>query len=90
MTDPDSDTASDDAPTGAHMTLEPDALHEHEAELAVDCPQCGATVSLQHIVEAGTCSGYLANDEMNAESGPESPKDTGCGAKLSLELVWES
>jgi len=27
---------------------------------------------------------------MNAESGPESPKDTGCGAELSLELVWES
>ena len=85
MTEPDSDTASDDAPTGARMVLEPDALYEHEAELAVNCPQCGATVSLQHIVEAGTCSGYLAD----AESGPESPKDTGCDAKLSLELVWE-
>ncbi|WP_459190728.1 hypothetical protein [Halosimplex sp. J119] len=84
------DTDSDDAPAGARMMLEPDSIHEQEGDLAIDCPQCGATVSIQHIVEEGYCPGYLEDDEMNAESGGETPQEGGCGAQLSLELVWEA
>ncbi|WP_436928009.1 hypothetical protein [Halosimplex amylolyticum] len=89
MTDPDTSADSDDAPAGARMMLEPDAVHEQEEGLAVDCPQCGATVGIQHIIEEGYCPGYVDDDEMNAESD-ETPREGGCGAKLSLELVWES
>lgn len=89
MPDTDSGTDSDDAPAGARMTLEPDSLHERGDELAVDCPQCGATVSLRRIIEDGRCPGYVEDDEMNAQ-GDERLQDTDCTAKLSLELVWES
>jgi hypothetical protein len=89
MTDADSGSA-DDAPTGARMTLEPDSIHEREDGIALDCPQCGATVTVMRVIETGRCPNYVAEDEVEVaadagqvQDGPE------CTAELSLELVWE-
>lgn len=85
MADPESDTDSSEA---ARMELEPDAFHEEGEQLSVDCPQCGATVSIMHIAEEGRCPGYV--DEEQKEGEGEVPRDDGCGANLSFELVWEA
>lgn len=71
---------------GSRMRLEPDAVHEADDGVYLDCPQCGATVSVVRIVTTGRCSGHL-DDLAHAED------DTGreeCNAKLSLELLWEA
>lgn len=90
MSEHDSSADGDDAVSGARMTLGPDAIHEQPGELALDCPACGATATIQQIVEEGHCPNYLEDDEMNAESGPESTQGGSCTAELALELVWES
>lgn len=76
---------------GARMVLEPKAIHEGDEnnDVSVDCPQCGATVSIMQIVEEGRCTGQLDPDVAEAE-GNEEQLETGCNAKLSLELVWEA
>jgi len=72
------------------MMLEPDAIHEGDGGPSIDCPQCGATVSLVDIVEAGRCTGRLDDEDAEVEADDEKLADDGCGAKLSLELVWEA
>ena len=78
-----------DASDAARMVLEPDAVHEENGEPSIDCPQCGATVTLTRIIEEGRCTGYLDADvaEVEAEEGEELQE--GCNAELSLELVWK-
>lgn len=83
----DSDSA--DAPTGARMQLGPDAVHEGDSGPSLDCPQCGATVTLVQIIEEGRCPGYLDEDDAEVEGDDEQPVQGGCNAELSLELVWE-
>lgn len=80
---------SADAPSGARMQLGPDTVHEDESGPSLDCPQCGATVSLLQIIEEGHCPGTLEADDAEVETDDEQPVQGGCGAKLSLELVWE-
>lgn len=82
MADSKPDIDRDEA---ARMVLEPDAFHEEDG-LSIDCPQCGATVSVMHVVKEGQCSGYVDADEKEGEG--ESPREGGCGATLSFELVW--
>lgn len=69
----------------ARMELTPDAFHEGDDGVYLDCPECGSPAYVMEIVETGRCTGYLGEDvdEENAE-------DVGgfCTAKLSLELVW--
>lgn len=84
MVDPESDV---DREAAARMALEPDALHEEDG-LSIDCPQCGATVNVPHVVEEGQCGGYVGEDEKEGDG--EFPQGGGCGAKLSLELVWSA
>jgi hypothetical protein len=67
------------------MTLEADAFHEAE-DLSIDCPRCGATVSVMHVAETGRCDGTVEAEEIVGDS--EEPTDGGCDAALSLELVW--
>ncbi|WP_206425124.1 hypothetical protein [Halosimplex salinum] len=88
MSEHDSGADSDDAPSGARMMLDPDTIHERPGELALDCPACGSTASIQQIVEEGHCSGYVEDDEMDAQGGDQ-VRSGGCTAELSLELVWE-
>ena len=69
------------------MMLEPDAIHERDDGLYVDCPNCGSTVSLVQIINQGRCPGQL--EEEMTEAQDETRLQEGCGAELSLELVWE-
>lgn len=92
MADPDSSEAHSDSakrPAGARMQLGPDAVHEGENEPQIDCPQCGSTVSLVHIIEEGRCPGTLGPEDAEVEDEVEQPQYGECNAKLSLELVWE-
>lgn len=84
------ESVGDDVTTGARMMLEPKTVHETDEGPAVDCPQCGATGSLARIIEEGQCTGYAGGDEMEVESDGEQLRESGCGADLSLELVWEA
>lgn len=84
------DESEPDPASGARMELEPDAIHEGTGELAVDCPQCGATVSVLHIVEDGHCPGYVDSEATEVEGDDERLDNGGCGATLSLELVWDA
>lgn len=70
------------------MELTPDTVHEGDPdeELSVDCPACGTTVPLSQIVYEGHCSGTLEGETTEAQSQDEDLG--GCGADLSLELVW--
>lgn len=69
----------------ARMELEPDAWHDGEEGVYVDCPECGSPAYVADINREGRCTGYLREnvEEENAE-------DVGnfCTAKLSFELVW--
>ncbi|SFS09675.1 hypothetical protein SAMN05216559_3560 [Halomicrobium zhouii] len=80
--------SSPDESDAARMMLEPDAIHEGNGGPSIDCPQCGATNTLVSIVEEGRCTGVLDDDAAEVESEDEQLQQGGCGAKLSLELVW--
>lgn len=82
----ESEPTSDD--DGARMVLEPDALHESEEALWIECPSCGSPATIDQIVEHGRCSNYL--DAEVSESGGQQLQDVECDAKFSLELVWEA
>lgn len=72
---------------GARMQLEPDAVHESDNRIFLDCPQCGSNVSIVQVVSEGQCTGQL--DGKMAETEDDTELQEGCNAKLSLELVWE-
>lgn len=80
-------SGDDDAtpPGAAQMELGPDAFHEGEAGIYVDCPSCGSPAYLTDVAEVGRCTGYLGEDVDEEEA-----EDVGgfCQAKLSLELNW--
>lgn len=78
-----------DESDAARMMLEPDAVHEENGEPSLDCPSCGATNTLTQIIEEGRCTGVLDDDIAEVESTDEQLQE-GCGAELSLELVWEA
>ena len=82
--------SSPDESDAARMMLEPDAVHEEDEGPSIDCPQCGATITIVSIIEEGRCTGRLDGDMAEAESGDEQLQEGGCGAELSLELVWEA
>jgi len=82
--------SSPDESDAARMVLEPDAVHEEDGGPSIDCPQCGATNTLVSIIEEGRCTGVLDDDMAESESEDEQLQDGGCGAELSLELVWEA
>lgn len=88
MPNPASDRT--ESSTQARMVIEPDALHEGEDELFLDCPQCGSTTSITQILNKGRCSGYLDSDAAEAKTEDKQLLDPICTANLSLELVWES
>lgn len=69
----------------ARMELDPDAWHEGDEGVYVDCPECGSPAYLTDIIADGRCTGYRGED-VDAESA----EDVGefCTAKLSLELAW--
>lgn len=85
----DSESGDTTVPAGARMQLEPDAIHEKSEGLALDCPQCGATNRIMSIIANKRCSGYLEEGEAEVESDDVPLQKEGCGAELSLELVWE-
>lgn len=77
-----------DRPDGSRMMLEPDALHETDEGVFLDCPQCGANVSITRVITEGTCTGEY--DNQSAETEDDTELQGGCNANLSLELVWEA
>lgn len=81
---------SDDESGAARMMLEPDAVHEGEDELYLDCPSCGSPAPIELVVEEGHCLGYIDGDVAESERvGEHEPvRDVDCTADLSLELVW--
>jgi len=81
MSDPDE---SGDA---ARMLLEPKVVHEEGGEPSIDCPACGATVTLTQVIEEGHCTGHLEGERTELEND-EQLQESGCSADLSLELVW--
>ncbi|WP_436930872.1 hypothetical protein [Halosimplex halobium] len=85
----DSETASDDAPSGARMTLGPDAILKDRDGIALDCPACGTTVTVMQVIEDGHCPNYLDEDDVEVEENAGEVQGSGCTAELSLELVWE-
>lgn len=72
---------------GTRMMLEPKAIHETNEGIFLDCPQCGANVSITRVITDGTCTGQL--DNQIAETEDDTELQEGCNANLSLELVWE-
>jgi len=84
------ESSTADAGTEARMELDPDTLHEGDSGYALDCPECGATVTLPQIIEEGRCTGSLDADTTEVEGDGEELKEPACTAVLSLELVWES
>ncbi|WP_221621661.1 hypothetical protein [Halocatena pleomorpha] len=86
----DTSPENEKTPTKARMIIEPDALHEGEDELFLDCPQCGSTTTISRILNKGRCSGYLDAKEAESTTEDEQLLDPICTAKLSLELVWTS
>lgn len=81
----DSSTGEGD---GARMMLEPNTVHDEGGEPAIDCPQCGSTVSLTQVIQEGRCTGQPGGEASESEDG-EQLQEGGCTAELSLELVWE-
>lgn len=73
---------------GARMELEPDAVHETESGVFLDCPKCGSNISIVQVVSEGRCTGNL--DDEVAETEDDTTLQEGCNAELSLELIWES
>lgn len=82
--------SSPDESDAARMVLEPDAVHEEGGGPSIDCPQCGATNTLVDIIEEGRCTGRLDDDVAEVEAEDEQLQEGGCGAELSLELVWKA
>ena len=82
--------SSPDESDAARMMLEPDTIHEEGGGPSIDCPSCGATVTLVDIIEEGYCTGQLDDDVAEVEAEDEQLQERGCGAELSLELVWEA
>lgn len=84
----DSASAEDDAPSGARMTLGPDAILKNEEGVALDCPACGTTVTVMQVIEDGHCPNCLDEDdvEVDENAGQRGPE---CTADLTLELVWQ-
>lgn len=72
---------------GARMKLEPNAIHETDSGIYLDCPQCGSNVSVAQVVQEGRCTGALEDDMAETE---DETRLQDCTAKLSLELVWEA
>lgn len=72
------------------MVIEPDALHEGEDEIFLDCPQCGSTTTITQILTEGRCSGYLDSEAAESKTEDKQLLDPICTAELSLELVWKS
>lgn len=58
----DSSSNRRESSTDARMVIEPDALHEGEDELFLDCLQCGSTTTITQILNKGRCSGYLDSE----------------------------
>lgn len=88
---PQADADDADDAEGARMELTPDTIHEGDTddELSIDCPACGTTVPLSTIIYEGRCTGTLEGEVNEAESRDEE-LEGGCGAELSLELVWQA
>lgn len=79
-------TDTDESDAGAvRMELEPDAIHEGEEGLYVDCPECGSPAIVTDVVRGGRCTGY--RDEAVEDREAEDVGDF-CTAKLALELSW--
>lgn len=74
----------------ARIELEPDAVHEGDGEVFLDCPQCGSSVSLTQIIEEGHCSGRLDADVAEVQEEDTQLQDSACTANLALELVWHA
>lgn len=90
-----SDSADDS--DAARMELTPDTIHEEgEQGPYLDCPSCGSSAPLELVIEEGHCTGTVEGDIAESEDTSETvqegadPESGGCGAKLSLELVWEA
>lgn len=81
----DNSTVEADA---ARMELTPDGLQESREGYLIDCPECGSTVSLHRIVEAGRGTGQLDSHHTGTTTGDGQTKRPGCTAELSLELAW--
>lgn len=77
----------EDEQHGSRMRLEPDAIHQGDGGVYIDCPQCGSNVSIARLITDGTCSGTV--DGRMAETIDDTDVATRCTANLSLELVWE-
>lgn len=88
MANPQSDQPEETDAT--RMELGPDTLHEGDDGIAIDCPQCGATVPITFLVAAGRCPNALDPDEVEVESEVTTPADVECSAELGLELVWRA
>lgn len=88
---PDSEPRDRDS-DAARIELEPDALHERDDGLAIDCPECGSLAPIQDVVEYGRCRGYLDAEATETAEAMETAEDVDlpCTADLSLELVWRS
>lgn len=85
-----SDSPRDDSnrDEGARMKLGPEAIHETDDGIYLDCPQCGSNVSIVQVVTEGRCTGRLEGEMAETESDTELQE--GCTAELSLELVWHA
>jgi len=84
----DSPTDESNGPDGQRMLLGPDTIHEEDAGIYLDCPQCGSNVSIERVITKGSCSGVVAG---NATETPDDTElESQCTANLSLELVWEA
>ncbi|WP_101295114.1 hypothetical protein [Halegenticoccus soli] len=71
------DTTVDiDIEEAAHMSITPDELREEDDGYYIECPECGTPTRFVRIVETGRCAGYGG--------------DTGCTAKLAVDLLWIS
>lgn len=88
MSDSSDSAESDDA---ARMELGPDAIHEgDQIGPYIDCPSCGASLPLAHVIEEGECTTRLDAEAAEVETEDEDLNTTGCGAQLRVELVWEA
>ncbi|WP_338727483.1 hypothetical protein [Haladaptatus sp. DJG-WS-42] len=82
------DSSTENHADAPHIILKPDAFHEEDGGLYIDCPACGSSTPLMYLVENGHCSGYV-DVEMSESDSDTDPVDGTCQASLSLELVWE-
>lgn len=88
MPEPTSDQSGES--DAARLVLEPDAVHEGDGGVSLDCPQCGSAVSVTRIIEEGHCSGWLDADSAEVQAEDTRLQEPECTADLSLELVWEA